>query len=124
MIFLTELHVAPAGERRWRLLAPLICDADDGCAYIVPPGFVTDFASTPRLLWWLIPPFGRHSAASALHDWLYAADRGVTRRRADGLFREAMVALEVAAWKRNLMYVFVRIAGAGRWKGRTNHVVD
>ena len=112
--FVTDLHVTPVGNRRWRLLAPLAYDASDGIAYIVPPGFVTDFASVPRAWWWLIPPTGRYAAAAALHDWLYAGDRGVTRRQADALFREAMEVAGVSRWTRTIMYAAVRVGGVNR----------
>jgi Protein of unknown function (DUF1353) len=38
---------------------------------VVPAGFVTDFASTPRALWSVIPPTGRYQLAAVVHDFLY-----------------------------------------------------
>lgn len=43
----------------------------DGHVIIIPKGFVTDLSSVPRLLWWLISPFGDFIKASVLHDFLY-----------------------------------------------------
>jgi Protein of unknown function (DUF1353) len=60
----------------------------------------TDLASVPRLLWGLLPSYGRQLRAALMHDHLcdlvnrYPAnkrkDAAKTRRRADELFREAM----------------------------------
>lgn len=36
---------------------------------VVPAGFVTDFASTPRALWSVIPPTGRYQLAAVVHDF-------------------------------------------------------
>jgi hypothetical protein len=33
----------------------------------VRKGFKTDFASVPRVLWWLCPPLGRYSKATVVH---------------------------------------------------------
>ena len=41
-------------------------------AIVVPPHFVTDFASVPRPFRWLAPPDGPYAAASVIHDWLYS----------------------------------------------------
>src|SRR6266850_4958854 len=38
---------------------------------IVPAGFVTDFASTPRAIWAVLPPVGQYQLAAVVHDFLY-----------------------------------------------------
>jgi len=37
----------------------------------IPKGFVTDYASVPRYLWWLYPPVGGYDDAAVVHDYLY-----------------------------------------------------
>ena len=74
----------------------------------VPRGFVTDFATTPRCLWCIIPPWGRWNAAAILHDYL-CVHRTCSRFLADALFREAMRDLGVPVWRRVLMYYGVRL---------------
>jgi len=37
---------------------------------LIPQGFITDLATSPRIFWALIPPFGVYEAAAVLHDWL------------------------------------------------------
>lgn len=36
----------------------------------VPAGFVTDFASVPRVFVWLLPRYGDYTWAAILHDYL------------------------------------------------------
>jgi len=38
--------------------------------FVVPAGFVTDAATTPRLLWPLFPPVGKWTESAILHDYL------------------------------------------------------
>jgi Protein of unknown function (DUF1353) len=66
---------------------------------VVPLGFVTDFASTPRALWAVLPPFGTYQLAAVVHDFLYW-DQGCSREQADALLRVAMFESKVEARKR------------------------
>lgn len=71
----------------------------------LPAGFMSDGATVPRFLWWLLPPWGDRSTVAALiHD--FACDSlkagspvpdGATRFACDRLFREALVELGVAS---------------------------
>ncbi len=73
----------------------------------VPEGFETDFASVPRLpLAYLLTGDTAHAAA-VVHDYL--VDTHPWRRAAE-VFREAMVAEGVPAWRRWFMYWAVRLA--------------
>ena len=92
----------------------------------IPRGFVTDFASIPRLARLIIPKLGRHTKASVVHDYLYQyhnvnvheADRTYytyKRKVADDLFLEGMIDLGVRHWKANLMYYGVRAFGWLAW---------
>lgn len=71
MPFLTALSRTdlPSGEE-YVLERPLVYQGQRE-KFIVPAGFTTDLASVPKFLWWILPPFGRHSRAAVLHDWLY-----------------------------------------------------
>ncbi len=42
-----------------------------GLQVVIPRGFITDGASIPRPLWWLISPFGPLLEAALLHDFGY-----------------------------------------------------
>lgn len=79
----------------------------------VPAGYVTDFASIPRIGRWLIPPFGRHAIAAVVHDWLYSVGEPGLRGEADDIFRDALDELGVDMARRNVMHAAVRGFGAG-----------
>ena len=81
---------------------------------VVPAGFVTDFASTPRALWSVIPPTGRYQLAAVVHDFLYW-DQGCTREQADAIFRVAMAESNVKPFERDLMWQAVRRFGQSAW---------
>ena len=85
-------------------------------AVVVPAGYVTDFASIPRAVHFIISPFGKHAEAAVIHDWLYALgtpkDRK-SRRTADKAFAKALKLLEVNFFKRTIMYLAVRLGGGG-----------
>ena len=80
----------------------------------VPAGFVTDFASTPRALWSVIPATGRCQLAAVVHDFLYW-DQGCTREQADAIFRVAMAESNVKPYERDLMWQAVRRFGQSAW---------
>ena len=64
----------------WFLVEDFCCTLmfdDERRHVVVPKGFRTDLASSPRILWPILPPFGRWSAAAVLHDYLY---RGTKHR--------------------------------------------
>jgi len=85
----------------------------------VETGFLTDGATIPRFLWWLLPPIDEYSQATTLHDKLcrtYTITRvvnglpttvPVTRKRIDEILKEAMDVLEVTAWKKKAIMLGV-----------------
>lgn len=97
---------------------------------VVPPGFVTDLASIPRPFWTLLPPDGPWVKAAVIHDFLYYTDgTGVwkkhpkmitraapyTRAEADWILRDAMRDRGVDVFRRNLIWLAVRIGGRFGW---------
>lgn len=84
-------------------------------AVAAPQGYVTDFASIPGFVQWLIAPFGKHSEAAVVHDWLYTLgdkkDRK-GRKLADLTFKRALKIVGVGWFRRNIMYLAVRVGGA------------
>ena len=80
---------------------------------IIPENFVTDFASTPKLLYSFFPPIGIYNKAAIVHDYLYSKECPVSleRVKADKFFLQAMGVLQVPKWQRKLMYFAVRIFG-------------
>lgn len=84
----------------------------------VPTGFITDFASTPRLLWRIMPPFGRWNGAAVIHDYLYSTGC-LSRALSDSIFLEVMLDLGVPTLKALLMYVGVVVCGRRHYKGES-----
>ncbi len=94
----------------------------------VPVGFVTDFASIPRVARIIIPKLGKWTKAAVIHDYLYQNSESGTRyetgyikwsrKGADIVFRDAMADLGVVAWKRWVMWAAVRIGGWLAWRKR------
>ncbi len=83
-------------------------------AVAVPQGYVTDFASIPGFVQWLISPFGKHSEAAVVHDWLYTlGDKKDKKGRklADLTFKRALKIVGVGWFRRNIMYIAVRVGG-------------
>jgi hypothetical protein len=95
-----------------KLLQPLVYSSDKlGRMVTVPAGFVTDYASVPRIPVAYLLAGGCADAAAVIHDWLYTTHE-VDRATADAVFREAIVAGGDPAWRAWLMWAGVRIGGA------------
>lgn len=130
--FDSEIHLVADGTATWALTAPLVWTGTQGDTFVVPTGFVTDFATVPRFLHWLVSPYGAYTRAAVLHDWLLTElarwtkeneDRlrihETTRaawmppansRDTDGIFRRVMEDLGVPWAKRWTMWTAVRWA--------------
>lgn len=81
---------------------------------IVPAGFVTDFASVPKIFWGLFDPVGKHNAADLEHDYLYINNIG-TRKNADSFFLKRMIDLGVPKFGAHVRYYTVRWFGKSHW---------
>lgn len=85
-------------------------------AAVVPAEFVTDFASSPKFIWWWIPPWGRYSGAAVIHDWLYRIKpKGITREQADIIMLYIMKIDKVWIVKRFAIFLFLRAVGWIGW---------
>ena len=136
--FTSPLVISPLPDgRKWRLFCQFGYDVGkkgSGDRITVPAGFVTDFASSPRPIWFIIPPWGKYGKAAIIHDYLYQFlkwmleqpqykplfdhfdyARTNPRKFADDIFREAMEVLGVEMWRIFLMYWGVRLFGWLAW---------
>src|SRR5262249_12521407 len=93
--------------------------------FTVPAGFVTDFASVPRVFVWLLPRYGRWTQAAILHDYLRGVARTgrIRKSDADNIFNRAMRQLNVPSLRRWVMWAGVRFA-AGPTSWLDGGVVD
>lgn len=115
--FTTALIVKPLDDGLyWEIVEPFDYDIGDlgGEKLTVPAGFITDFASVPRIFWNIFPPWGMYGKAAVLHDWLYHVQI-YTRRKCDQIFLEAMEVLKVPRLKRWTIYLVVRSGGWSAW---------
>lgn len=132
--FDSELQIEAASSATWRLTRALVWTGTKGDTFTVPAGFVTDFATVPRFLHWIVLPYGAYTRAAVLHDWLLTelatwveewgtpAGRDMENpdrlkwppansRDCDGIFRRVMQDLGVPWAKRWTMWAAVRWAG-------------
>lgn len=110
MAFRTPLQLMRTGSHRWTLTANLVYDGEWD-TFVVPTGFVTDFATVPRIVQWLVPTYGKYTLAAVLHDWLCTVGietKAISSTDADGIFRRVMRELDVPWLQRWLMWAGVR----------------
>ena len=118
--FLSKLDVEQVedtsheGRGTWKLTAPLVYQSDIAATTItVPVGFVTDFASVPRvpmIFDWL---GDRGNLAATIHDYLYTAPHPLASRDlADSVLLEALIVQGVSQVEADAIYAGVRVGGA------------
>jgi len=108
--------------RRWYLKQPLRWSGvvDGELIEIeVPIGFVMDFASVPRPLWWFVSPWGKHGYGAVLHDLEYWLRRR-PRRVVDKVFLVAMRERRQLLLIRLVMWAMVRLFGWVAWLGNAH----
>jgi hypothetical protein len=121
------------GKELWKVVPGFryYIGVEDSNKYVdVPTGFLTDGATVPRWLWWLVPPMGDYSQATTLHDclctryWVTEIVNGVetqlpvTRAEIDAILREAMNVLTVKAWEKVVIN-----GGVDIWRILTNPTI-
>ncbi len=79
----------------------------------VPSFFITDFNSTPRIMWAYFPKW-EFPDAGVVHDYLYRFN-GVSRQRADEVHHRILQLRGMRKAKRNLAYYVLRAFGWAAW---------
>ena len=111
--FTERLIVSKLDKKFWtveRKFTYHVGDEDSIEFITVPFGFITDFASVPRIFWSVLPPDGEYTQAAVLHDYMYN-EKLYERKICDDIFLEAMTVLKVPGWKRRIIYYAVRMFG-------------
>lgn len=116
--------------RRFKLLEPFrYVDPEKGIDLTIPAGFVTDFNSVPRAVWWYFSPTDVLEAG-LVHDWLYGyPDRferlssvgphpPLSRQQCDDIHRRILHLKGMRLTKRNVIYSALR---SGGWKAWNAH---
>lgn len=114
------LRISRFREPIYFLTAPIAWIPNQGQerykAVTVPPGFVTDFASIPRIFWSVLRPDGEYAYAAVVHDYLYWT-QARSREDADHIFKMAMEDFEIGAATVGAIYNAVRLGGEVAWNG-------
>jgi len=116
--FVSSVVLSPKAnsENIWILQEKLIYKTSS-FTLTVPIGFETDLASTPKLIWNLIPPFGLYTDAAVLHDFMYSTHpQPFVRKDADDIFYHNLLGSGVSKAKALSMYYAVRLFGGTHWK--------
>ncbi len=133
--FTTALVVSPLADgKSWVVLNDFkyyVGDENSKNIINVSEGFVTDFASVPRLFWLFIPRWGKYGNAAVIHDWLYWEQKETNRKEADDILREGMGVLNASRLQKSAIYYAVRWFGWLAWfrnaaekESGLNRVVD
>lgn len=98
----------------WFLLDDFLYYSDLLGTISVVKGFITDFASVPRPLWNVYPPWGKYGCAAIVHDWLYWTQT-TTREIADAVLGEAMICSGCDKVTEADIYAAVALFGEFAW---------
>lgn len=83
--------------------------------YLVPAGYITDFASIPRPASLLLPPFGLWAEGAVVHDFLYAVGEAGGRNTADRVFHTAIQEQGVGRVTAAAIHWAVKLFGGGAY---------
>ena len=127
--FLSELatvlvdDTAASGRGIWRVMQPFVYQSDIlGKTITVEPGFLTDYASVPRVpVAYLLFGDTTHAAA-VIHDWLYHHHEVCDEATANLVLLEAAKVERIPRWRRLGIYLGVKLGGESSWEedGRGN----
>lgn len=113
-----ELESYDNGRPEYILIEPFEVHVYYGYVHrmiVIPKELIFDYASSPRIVWSIIPPYDpKYSAGALTHDFLYQSQY-FPRKVSDDLLLAALIARGVPAWKRNIMYAAVRIGGGSSY---------
>lgn len=110
------------GSQLYRLREPFACVSEVFGRIEVPTHFLSNFASIPSAaLWYIDDDAPEILFGSLVHDYLYACqgylpDMILTRRQADELLRDAMLACGATRTQAAVVFSAVRLCGGKHWK--------
>ncbi len=85
---------------------------------VVPKGYVTDFASVPKILRIFAKNSELFNKASILHDFLYDGTTGYSRENCDEFYRDGMRVFGMSDFRSNIFYKMCRLFGKSKWGGQ------
>ena len=84
--------------------------------WLIPPGYVTDWASIPRAAQIRMQPFGPWAWAASIHDWLYSVGEPGQKDCADAVFLEKLEDAGVPFPRRTIMHQAVKLFGGAGYR--------
>lgn len=118
--FITQLKLVALSDNSYQLDEPFYFSID-GEELSVPDGFVTDFASVPRVPIVYLAVANKGNRAAVVHDWLYSRGN-VSREYADSVYYHALAAEGVNWMLRQAMYRAVRVFGASHYNSKYQEI--
>jgi len=115
MKILTKLELSPQDDG-WIVDEDFVVVIDEKIL-VIPMGFETDLASTPRFFWPIFPPFGKWTSAAVIHDYLYRVPSR-SRREADAALYDGCICLGVTKFRAWIMWAAVRLFGFMSFGGK------
>ena len=114
-----ELHTyfdEGAGERVYYSCSQMAFDVDGDVLVVVPPLFISDGLSIPRMFRSIFSKSPSYIYAGIAHDYAYRIlPHKMTRKQADKLFLKLMKGYGVG-WSRRLIYRAVRMGAKKNWR--------
>ena len=121
--FLSELvtecisDTAASGRGFWKIHEPFTYQSDVlGETITVEPGFITDYASIPRLPFFYFLFGDTSHQAAVLHDWLFHNHAVCDEDTANLVLREAAEVEGIAHWRKMCIYLAVKFGGKSSWE--------
>jgi hypothetical protein len=113
------LHLYRFSDEIYALTKPISWIPNPGSArdlrkVEVPAGFITDFASVPKIFWSILPRDGVYVYPAIIHDYMYWMQEAA-REQADETLREGMQDFKVDIVSINAIYWGVRAGGGAAW---------
>jgi len=113
------LHLSRFSDPTYFLLKPITWKPNPGqesySSVTVPVGFVTDFASIPRVFWSVLRPDGLYTYPAIVHDYLYW-EQVVSREAADLIFKFGMEDFRLRSATIASVFNAVRAFGGSAWE--------
>ena len=108
----TDAELRP--NKLWVITSPLIWIRPNGKAIYLTPYLITDYASIPTWLWWMLPKRSiYYDIAAAFHDDCvrHYKLKNMSLQESHDVFKEIMKFYKAPKWQYTIMYNVVRSVG-------------
>lgn len=120
------LWLLPVAKIQYRLESDMVLlitfKNEEKFTFVIPKGFICDFASIPRLFWSIYPPDGNHRYPSIPHDMGYKAE--IMREFMDRLFKKLLAKSDTPKQVQRVFYSNVSLFGRFVYMGHKKEEVE